>query len=63
MKRYTDPDREWEDKPRKVVKGTDKASKHRKSIYNMLSEYEDDYDLDFDSEDGDVEDLYNKKQR
>lgn len=62
MKKYTNPDREWEEKPRKVIKGTDKASKHRKSIYNMLSEYEDDYS-GFDSDDSDVDDHYDNKQR
>lgn len=45
---------EWdhEKKIRRIEKGTDKSGKHRKSIYNMLSE-QDDYDLDSDS-DGDV---------
>lgn len=39
---------------RKVVKGTDKSSKYRKSIYNMLE----DSDEDLDSTDGDVDDNY-----
>lgn len=51
---------EWdgERKPRKSVdRDTKKAGKHRKSIYNMLSDYEDD-DLEFDSEDGEVKRNY-----
>jgi hypothetical protein len=46
---------EWdqEKKLHRVEKGTNKAGKHRKSIYNMLSDYEDD-DLEFDSEVGEV---------
>lgn len=51
-------DWEWEKKPRRVEKGADKAGKHRKSIYNMLSDY-DDEDLEFDSESGDVKHSYN----
>ena len=45
-------DWEWEKKPKGPKKGTDKIAKHRKSIYNMLSDYdEDDYfDEEFDSE-------------
>ena len=39
---------------RKVVKGTDKSSKYRKSLYNMLE----DSDEDLDSTDSDVEDNY-----
>lgn len=53
MKRKTNSeDWDWELKPRKLEKGTNKAGKHRKSIYNMLSDYdEDDYfDEEFDSE-------------
>ena len=53
MKRKTNPDNwEWEKKPKKPEKGTNKASKHRKNIYNMLSDYdEDDYfDEEFDSD-------------
>lgn len=38
-------------KPKRVEKGVDKSGKHRKSIYNMLSEYEEEF-LDSDSEDG-----------
>ena len=46
---------EWdqEKKLHRVEKGTNKAGKHRKSIYNMLSDYEDD-DLEFDSEESEV---------
>jgi hypothetical protein len=36
-------DWDWEKKPKRVEKGTNKAGKHRKSLYNMLSEVEDDY--------------------
>lgn len=45
---------EWdqEKKIRRVEKGADKSGKHRKSLYNMLSEYDESY-LDSDS-DGDV---------
>ena len=53
MKRKTNSeDWDWELKPRKLEKGTNKAGKHRKSIYNMLSDYdEDDYfDEEFDSD-------------
>lgn len=50
---------EWDQdkKLKRIEKGTDKSGKHRKSIYNMLSEYED-QDLDSDSEDGDVQHNY-----
>lgn len=48
MKRnYTEWDQEK--KIKRVEKGTDKSGKHRKSIYNMLSEYDSDSDSD-DSE-------------
>jgi hypothetical protein len=58
MKHDTAPvDWDWEKKPRRVSKDTKKAGKHRKSIYNMLSDYEDD-DLEFDSEDGEVKHNY-----
>lgn len=46
MGKSSDWDREK--KIHKVVKGTDKIDKHRKSIYNMLSRYEED-DFVFDS--------------
>jgi hypothetical protein len=46
----SDWDQEW--KPRKVLKGADKTSKHRKSIYNMLFEEED--DLDFESDESEI---------
>lgn len=41
---------DWEKKPKKVVKGTNKAGKHRKNIYNMLSDFdeEDEFDSDVD---------------
>lgn len=55
MSKSSDWDREK--KVHKVEKGTNKAGKHRKSIYNMLSEYDD--ELDDDSDDGDVY-QYNK---
>lgn len=41
-----------EKKIRRVEKGTNKAGKHRKSIYNMLSE--NDEESDFDSNNGAV---------
>jgi hypothetical protein len=41
---------------RKVVKGTDKSSKYRKSIYNMLE----DVDESLDSTDSDVDDSYDE---
>lgn len=47
MKR-TPPDWDWEKKPKRVEKSTNKVNKHRKSIYNMLSDYEEDSD-DLDS--------------
>tara|TARA_R110000868_G_scaffold146268_2_gene367059 strand:+ start:700 stop:897 length:198 start_codon:yes stop_codon:yes gene_type:complete len=52
---YEKKDRDWgrEKKLRKVLKGTDQVAKHRKSIYNMLSE-QDLKDLKFDNEDSDV---------
>ena len=53
MTRKTNPDNwEWEKKPKKVEKGTNKAGKHRKSIYNMLSDYDEDeyFDEEFDSD-------------
>jgi len=51
--KFSDWDKEK--KLHRVEKGTNKASKHRKSIYNMLSDYEDDdLDLEFDSEEGEV---------
>lgn len=43
MKRYTD-DWDREKKLKRVEKGTNKEYKHRKSIYNMMSEGEDYYD-------------------
>lgn len=42
-------DWDQEKKLKKVLKGTNKAGKHRKSLYNMLSE-DDDLELDFDDE-------------
>lgn len=42
--KYQDFDREK--KIHRVVKGTNKAGKHRKNIYNMLSEYDDEEDSD-----------------
>lgn len=44
MSKSSDWDREK--KVHRVEKGTNKAGKHRKSIYNMLSEEEDDFDSD-----------------
>jgi len=53
MNRKSNPDNsDWEKKPKKPVKGTNKAGKYRKNIYNMLSDYyeEDDFsDEEFDS--------------
>ena len=52
---YEKKDRDWgrEKKLRKVLKGTDQVAKHRKSIYNMLSE-QDLKNPKFDNEDSDV---------
>lgn len=50
-------DWEWDKKVRRVEKGTNKENKHRKSIYNMLSDYEDS-DLEFDSEASEVKHSY-----
>jgi hypothetical protein len=54
MTRKSNPDNwDWEKKPKKIEKGTNKTGKHRKSIYNMLSDSydEDDYfDAEFDSD-------------
>lgn len=53
MKRnYFDSDKEK--RIRKVVKGTDKSGKYRKSIYNMLEDEDEDLDLT----DSDVNDDY-----
>ena len=41
---------------RKVIKGTDKSSKYRKSIYNKLE----DVDESLDSTDSDVDDSYDE---
>ena len=51
---------EWDEgkKLKRVEKGTDKSGKHRKSLYNMLSEYEDEDDLDSDSDYGEVSHNY-----
>ena len=46
--KYGRDDFDREKKLKKVVKGTDKAAKHRKSLYNMLSSDEDTDDLDDD---------------
>lgn len=58
-------DWEWGKKPRRVEKGTDKASKHRKSIYNILSDADD--ESEFDSKNSDVrhryDDSYNYTKR
>lgn len=54
--KYKSADWEWEKRPRRVEKGADKTSKHRKSIYNMLSDEEDDFESD--SEDGEVKHNY-----
>lgn len=51
-------DWDWEKKPKRVEKGTNKDSKHRKSLYNMLADYDKD-ELEFDSESGDVRHSYN----
>lgn len=47
-----------EKKIKKVLKGTDKVGKHRKSIYNVLSDFDED-ELEFDSESGGVKHSYN----
>jgi hypothetical protein len=39
-----------ERKPRKVLKGTDKVAKHRKQLYNMLTDED-----DLDNEIGEVD--------
>ena len=67
MKSMTEPaEWEWEKRPKGPKKGTDKVAKHRKSIYNMLSDYdEDEYsDEEFDSETdvrGDLDNDNNKR--
>lgn len=43
MKRRTD-NFDREKKIHRVVKGTNKVGKHRNSLYNMLSEEDDDFD-------------------
>ena len=45
-------EQDWdrEKKIPKVLKGSDKSTKHRKSIYNMLRDYEEENDLDGDNE-------------
>lgn len=50
----------WDREPKihKIEKGKNKAGKHRKNIYNMLSDYEDSNDLEFDSESGNVKHSY-----
>lgn len=55
MKRYNH-DFDREKKVRKVLKGTDKSSKHRKSLYNMLTDEEDNFDSVDDT--SDVENNY-----
>ena len=53
MTRKVNPDTwEWERKPKRIEKGTKKNSKHRRNIYNMLSneDNEDYFDDDFDSD-------------
>lgn len=53
MKRKANPDSwEWEKKPKRIEKGTNKGSKHRKVIYNMLSDVdsEDYFEEEFDSD-------------
>ena len=41
-----DRDREWEKRPRKILKGTDKVAKYRKSLYNMLTDEETDLETE-----------------
>lgn len=59
--------RDWREKKiRKVLKGTDTVAKHRKSIYNMLSE-EEDSELDnlgseVDMVDDDYDETYIKRR-
>lgn len=55
---------EWdrEKKLHRVEKGTDKATKHRNSIYNMLADDEDEFD-DIYSEYSEVKRYYKPKQR
>jgi len=52
---YEKKERDWnkEKKMRRVYRGTDPVAKHRKSIYNMLSE-QDLEDQSKDNEEGDV---------
>lgn len=50
-------DWEWEKKPRRVEKGANKDGKHRKSLYNILSDLDD--EDEFESESGDVKHSYN----
>ncbi len=65
MKRKNDSEWDQDRKLKRIVKGTNKVDKHRKSIYNMLSEEEDDsdfddyYDVDYEND----ESFSHKKQR
>ena len=63
FKQKSNYDTDYEKRPKRVVKGSDKSSKHRKSLYNMLLDEDDNLDLD----DSDVDDTYimhnHKKQR
>jgi|LakMenEpi03Aug12_release.lakeMendotaPanAssembly.Ray.scaffolds.fasta_scaffold3851796_1 hypothetical protein len=57
MKRQNS-DWDREKKIHKIVKGTDKTSKYKKSIYNMLSDEEE--ESDFDSDDSELLRNYNQ---
>lgn len=58
--KYKPQDWDHEKKLHRVEKGTNKAGKHRKSIYNMLSDYDKEFD-EYDSDDGEVVRNYNGK--
>jgi hypothetical protein len=56
MKRQNS-DWDREKKIHKIVKGTDKTSKYKKNIYNMLTDEDD--ESDFDSDDSELLRSYN----
>lgn len=63
MKHSLPVDWDWEKKPKRLVKSQDKTGKHKKSIYNMLSEYEEDSDNDDNEVEFSYETNDNTKQR
>lgn len=57
MKHSVPMEWDWEKRPKRTEKGRSKDSKHKKSIYNMLSEFE-----DFDNDQGEMELSYETEQ-